>query len=120
MEIRAGIVFIARPTGQKHDPAGNGPEPDGRICSDLRGTKEELRSIWLYTCELWSMEQADANASDIYNRCVWLAEQPSVGKHRPDDRRWLLLLSARPTFDLLPDPGRTFLFGGPINSDKRD
>jgi len=46
--------------------------------------KEDLRSIWLYTCTRWGEEQADAYVADIYKRCDWLAQQPYVGKLRTD------------------------------------
>jgi len=46
--------------------------------------KEDLRSVWVYTFEVWSEAQADLYISELYDRFGWLAEQPRVGKHRPD------------------------------------
>lgn len=46
--------------------------------------KEDLRGIWNYTAETWSEPQADNYVTALYQRFVWLAEQPQLGKHRPD------------------------------------
>lgn len=46
--------------------------------------KEDLRNIWRYTRDLWGVEKADAYVADIYNRCAWLSERPSLGKLRTD------------------------------------
>jgi toxin ParE1/3/4 len=46
--------------------------------------KEDLRSIWHYTVTTWNEAQADKYITTLYNRFQWLAENPKLGKHRPD------------------------------------
>lgn len=46
--------------------------------------KEDLRGIWHYTRKVWSEAQADKYVAAIYSRIQWLAQQPQMGKHRPD------------------------------------
>ncbi len=53
--------------------------------------KEDLRSIWLYTLDVWGEEQANLYTllcpfytTQLYQRFEWLSEQPRIGKHRPD------------------------------------
>lgn len=46
--------------------------------------KEDLRGIWCYTFEVWGEAQADQYVSALYDRFGWLAQQPQIGKHRPD------------------------------------
>lgn len=46
--------------------------------------KEDLRGIWNYTAEVWSEAQADRYITKLYERFVWLAEHPRMGKHRAD------------------------------------
>ena len=46
--------------------------------------KEDLRGVWVYTFKVWSEAQADLYISGLYDRFGWLADQPRVGKHRPD------------------------------------
>lgn len=46
--------------------------------------KEDLRAIWLYTLRVWGETQADHYTSEIHERCGWLADQPKIGRHRPD------------------------------------
>lgn len=46
--------------------------------------KEDLRGIWHYTLNFWSERQADKYIADLYQRFEWLAQQPRIGKHRPD------------------------------------
>jgi len=46
--------------------------------------KEDLRSIWNYTFDVWSEAQADLYLTELYERFEWLSEQPRIGMHRPD------------------------------------
>ncbi len=46
--------------------------------------KEDLRSIWNYTFDVWSEAQADRYVTQLYERFSWLAVRPRMGKHRPD------------------------------------
>jgi toxin ParE1/3/4 len=44
----------------------------------------DLESIWLYTCEQWSVTQADTYVEALIQRFDWLAENPTLGKPRDD------------------------------------
>ena len=44
----------------------------------------DLESIWLYTCEQWSVTQADSYLEAIIQRFDWIAENPTLGKSRDD------------------------------------
>lgn len=44
----------------------------------------DLRTIARYTLRQWGKAQRDVYIRDLDRRLVWLAEQPRVGKHRPD------------------------------------
>ncbi len=44
----------------------------------------DLESIWLYTSELWGVNQADGYVSALIKRFNWLAENPTLGKPRDD------------------------------------
>ena len=46
--------------------------------------KADLNNIWLYTTQTWNEAQADRYITAIYERLQRLAEQPQIGKHRPD------------------------------------
>ena len=46
--------------------------------------KRDLHSIWDYTYRVWGEQQADKYVSALYQRFEWLAEQPTIGKSRPD------------------------------------
>ena len=46
--------------------------------------KTDLNNIWRYTRETWNEAQADKYVTTLYERFQWLAEQPLLGKHRPD------------------------------------
>ena len=46
--------------------------------------KQDLHDIWNYTLTQWNETQADSYLARIYTRFAWLADRPSVGKHRPD------------------------------------
>jgi len=46
--------------------------------------KEDLRSIWRYTRDIWGEPQADKYLFEVYERFQWLAERPRAGKHRAD------------------------------------
>jgi len=44
----------------------------------------DLESNWLYTCEQWSVAQADTYLSALIQRFDWLADNPTLGKQRDD------------------------------------
>ncbi len=44
----------------------------------------DLESIWLYTCDEWSVAQADTYLKTLIQRFEWLAENPTPGKPRDD------------------------------------
>ena len=44
----------------------------------------DLESIWLHTCEVWSVTQADSYLKAIIQRFDWIAESPTLGKLRDD------------------------------------
>ena len=46
----------------------------------------DLRNIARYTLRQWGKAQRDNYIRDLDKRFAWLAEQPRVGKHRPDIR----------------------------------
>lgn len=46
--------------------------------------QSDLESIWLYTCDEWSVAQADAYLEALIQRFEWLAENPTLGKPRDD------------------------------------
>ena len=46
--------------------------------------QDDLESIWLYTREQWSVEQADIYLEALIKRFEWLAENPMLGKPRND------------------------------------
>jgi toxin ParE1/3/4 len=41
---------------------------------------EDVETIWLYTAETWSMEQADRYYNAIFDEIEYLAENPTSGK----------------------------------------
>lgn len=41
---------------------------------------EDIESIWLYTLENWSLEQADRYVNMIFDEIEYLAEHPESGK----------------------------------------
>jgi len=46
--------------------------------------KRDLQAIWNYTYRVWGEKQADKYVSALYHRFEWLADQPALGKSRPD------------------------------------
>ena len=46
----------------------------------------DLREIALYTLRTWGRKQRDAYLREIDKRFVWLADNPTIGKPRPDIR----------------------------------
>ena len=46
--------------------------------------KHDLQSIWNYTVRVWGEKHADKYVTELYDRFGWLAEQPAIGKSRPD------------------------------------
>ncbi len=46
--------------------------------------QDDLESIWLYTCEVWSVTQADSYLDAIIQRFDWLVQNPTLGKSRDD------------------------------------
>jgi toxin ParE1/3/4 len=46
--------------------------------------RDDLKSIGRYTQQQWGKRQRDAYLLDFEKRFHWLAENPQLGKHRPD------------------------------------
>jgi toxin ParE1/3/4 len=46
--------------------------------------QSDLESIWLYTLEQWSVDQANTYLDAIIKRFDWLVENPLLGKSRDD------------------------------------
>jgi toxin ParE1/3/4 len=49
--------------------------------------QDDLEAIWLYTCEVWGVTQADSYLDAIIQRFDWLAENPTLGKSRDDVKK---------------------------------
>ncbi|MBT3206683.1 MAG: type II toxin-antitoxin system RelE/ParE family toxin [Gammaproteobacteria bacterium] len=49
--------------------------------------ESDLESIWLYTVEQWSVDQADTYLKSIIQRLDWLADNPFLGKQRDDVKK---------------------------------
>jgi toxin ParE1/3/4 len=48
------------------------------------GASEDLVSVWEYTKEQWSVEQADLYIDGLMLRFVWLTENRALWHPRPD------------------------------------
>lgn len=46
--------------------------------------QDDLESIWLYSYREWGAEQADNYIRSLLSRFTWLAENPQLGKQRPE------------------------------------
>lgn len=46
--------------------------------------KGQLKSIWHYTFETWGEQKADAYLTEIEKKLNMLAENPKLGRSRPD------------------------------------
>ncbi len=46
--------------------------------------QEDLKSIGRYTLRKWGKKQRDLYLHDLDKRFQWLADQPQIGKERPD------------------------------------
>ncbi len=46
--------------------------------------KSDLIEIWNYTMEVWGEKQADKYLQDIEDKLNQLAENPGLGRHRPE------------------------------------
>ncbi len=46
--------------------------------------KNDLISIWSYSAEQWSVEQADCYIDALDARIVWLTQNPGIWKSRPE------------------------------------
>jgi toxin ParE1/3/4 len=46
--------------------------------------KADLENIWNYSFDIWGEAQADKYVHALYQRFLWLAEQPQTGKLRSD------------------------------------
>ncbi|MEA3278114.1 MAG: type II toxin-antitoxin system RelE/ParE family toxin [Pseudomonadota bacterium] len=44
----------------------------------------DLTDIWVYSAEQWGVVQADGYVDALLSRFVWLSENPSLWKPRPD------------------------------------
>ena len=49
--------------------------------------ESDLESIWFYTVEQWSVDQADTYLESIIQRFTWLADNPLLGKQRDDVKK---------------------------------
>lgn len=49
--------------------------------------ESDLESIWLYTIEQWGVDQADTYLRSMLQRFDWLADNPFLGKQRPDVKK---------------------------------
>jgi len=45
---------------------------------------EDIKAIGRYTLRQWGVRQRNQYLQDLDLRFKWLAEQPQLGKHRPD------------------------------------
>ena len=46
--------------------------------------KEDLKNIGRYTLKIWGRQQRNIYLRNLDKRFAWLAENPCLGKHRPD------------------------------------
>lgn len=46
--------------------------------------QEDLRSIGRYTGRKWCKQKRDSYLYELDKRFAWLAQNPKIGKHRPD------------------------------------
>lgn len=46
--------------------------------------REDLKNIGRYTLKVWGKEQRDHYLRSLDQRFAWLAQNPRLGKHRPD------------------------------------
>lgn len=55
--------------------------PDFRITPRAR---DDLKNIGRYTLSIWGREQRNIYLRNLDARFSWLAQNPQLGKHRPD------------------------------------
>ena len=55
--------------------------PDFRITPRAR---DDLLNIGRYTLEIWDRQQRDIYLRNLDERFQWLAQNPRLGRHRPD------------------------------------
>lgn len=55
--------------------------PDFRITPRAR---DDLKNIGRYTLKIWGREQRNTYLRNLDARFLWLAQNPQLGKHRPD------------------------------------
>ena len=46
--------------------------------------EQDIQQAWLYTIDMWGEAQADAYVRDLFDRIVWLANNPRLGRNRQD------------------------------------
>jgi len=46
--------------------------------------RDDLKNIGRYTLKIWGKEQRDTYLKNLDKRFAWLAENPRLGRHRPD------------------------------------
>ncbi|GAB4353483.1 MAG: type II toxin-antitoxin system RelE/ParE family toxin [Methylohalobius crimeensis] len=46
--------------------------------------RDDLKNIGRYTLQVWGREQRDRYLRNLDHRFAWLAQNPHLGKHRPD------------------------------------
>jgi toxin ParE1/3/4 len=55
--------------------------PDFKVTPRAR---DDLKRIGRYTLKIWGRKQRDVYLKNLDSRFQWLADNPSLGKHRPD------------------------------------
>ncbi len=71
--------------------------------------KDDLMSIGRYTLRKWGKKQRNRYLHELDERFQWLAEQPHMGKHRPDievdENYYCYLQGSHIIFYLIHDEG---------------
>ncbi|ETX07502.1 type II toxin-antitoxin system RelE/ParE family toxin [Candidatus Entotheonella palauensis] len=76
--------------------------------------REDLRAIGRYTLRVWGRRQRDIYLRELDRRFQWLADNPRLGKHRPDihEGYYSFLQGAHLVFYLIRE-GRIDIIGVP-------
>jgi toxin ParE1/3/4 len=69
--------------------------------------RDDLRNIGRYTLRVWGRRQRDIYLRDMDRRFRWLAENPELGKHRPDiqDSYYCFLQGSHLVFYIIREGG---------------
>jgi toxin ParE1/3/4 len=49
--------------------------------------RQDLQKIGRYTLKMWGKEQRNAYLHAMEQRIIWLAENPDLGRHRPEIKK---------------------------------